>query len=416
MKYAFPQLKHPSRFLTYGVVKHALEKRGHEVIPDLDDDVDAVLYSACDVMDMRELRSLRKSTSRPIIVGGHYAYNFWSAIIYSDIVWLGEIYEFAELSNISEIANSEHAYVDGKNWNDIVPATTILWDEVPVVQQHKDSAYYWGGSGCKNKCRFCFTSWTHPHQQNSDGNIVRAQQIARKNKVYLMIVSNEYDTEQSMQTKDMMVRDYLKIHVQGGFVRLGIEFATEATRKRFGKNITDDDIYAMFQKAEAENVSLRLFHIGGYEGISEWDKYFDRMSSMLTKVPNHRLINFRFTNIQYQNYTPLYLERRNIDASRYITGADTKRWFDKLRLNTNSVLIGRPSPFQHVVYRMGLELSRTKEQAEFFLSLYARRLKIAPDVMYNALFDTGIMDTPYVRMMKNRVCVMDVEKKQITED
>ena len=120
---------------------------------------------------------------------------------------------------------------------------------------------------------------------------------------------------------------------------------------------------------------------------------------MLDRQPYHRLLNLGFNNLQYQNYTPLYRERRGIDPSRYITHRDTRRWYDELRQHAKSVLIGAPSTFQHVCCRMGVELSRTREQSEFWQSMMVDpNKKLTVEAAYTALMDTGVLDTPMLKV------------------
>jgi len=400
MKYAYPQLSHKSRFLTFGLVKNILQATGHEVVQDITDDVDAVLFSACDVMDMRKLRQVRQSTDRTVIVGGHYGMNFWSAIQYADIVWLGEIFDFAGMNNIADISNSASSYAGSEKWDDLVVSSRIDWDLVPVIQENKNRAYYWGGSGCQNNCKFCYTSWTHDHQVNTADRIQTAKAVARDNKVYLMVVANEYDYDPETQTKDMLLRTYLKTPVRAGWVRIGVEFPTEQTRKKMGKPFTRDELFAAFQKAAVEKVNLRLFHIGGYNPIEEWDQYISEVTEMSSRAGYESFLNLNFTNLQYQNYTPLYRERRSVDPAKYLTGDDVKRWYDQIRQYTPHVFIGRPSPFGHVAWRMGVELSRTQEQMKFWMPKYNRRNKFPPDEMLDWLSDTGVFDTPRVSLKR----------------
>jgi len=68
VKYAFPQLDSKTRFQTYNIVARTLLTNGHSVTPDIEDDSDAVLFSACDALDMVQLRQLMKKTDKPIIL------------------------------------------------------------------------------------------------------------------------------------------------------------------------------------------------------------------------------------------------------------------------------------------------------------------------------------------------------------
>ena len=279
MTYCFPQyFTQRTRFLAYTVVAKALTLAGHILTEDMEH-CDAVLFSMCDVMEYPALIKLRKAAKRPLIVGGSYAYHFRSAILYADGVWVGECYEMAECRTLDELLGHPCCYTGGPQ----LPRASdrIDWEKVPVCQTAPHKAYYWGGQGCKNKCRFCLTSWTHPHQVNSAERIASAKRVAEAHKLHLMICSNEYSDGNGGRTQDMMLRDYIRIPVSGGVVRLGVEFATEETRRRVGKPITDGDMEAAIAKMSREGVSLRLFHIGGYDRREDWETYIDKMCALL---------------------------------------------------------------------------------------------------------------------------------------
>ena len=394
----FPQyFESKSRFLSYTVVAKALMQAGHEVVP-TDDRCDAVLFSICDATEFRRLvRCRREHPGKTLIAGGAFAFNFWACSLYADGVWVGEVFDMADCRTVDELLASPHCYTGG----DGLPTASqrIDWARVPVAQISRKSCYYWGGNGCKNKCRFCFTSWTRPHDVNSPMRIRRAQQMCRKRGVHLMVSSNEYENDPGSSTFDMLLRDYIETPVKANVVRLGVEFAEEGTRVRIGKPMSDNDIFHAIQKAERENSSLRLFHIAGLEPIESWDAYIDRMGGMLDSAGYHRLLTLGFNNLQYQNYTPLYRERRSIDPSRYITKDTTREWFYRLQRHTKSVLLMPPSTFQHVCCRMGMELARTREQSEFWQSMAVDpNHKLTVDSAYSALMDTGVLDTPMLKV------------------
>ena len=393
MRYAFPALADDIRFQTWNVVRRALIAAGHVVTDAIEPDTDAVLYSACDVLDLKGLRALRKSTDKPIIVGGGFCFNYWAAKNYADIVWIGEVFDFAKLRSLTDVAASPHAYT-GNDEKPLRASQFIDWHQVPVTQIAPKKAYYFAGSGCKNNCRFCFTSWTHKHQNAPEALITAAIREAKKRGIHLMITSNEYDTDIETQTKDMLLVDYLKQPVSGRYVRLGVEFATEAVRSRCGKPITRDQIFAAVQKAGVDNVALKLFHITGYEPLAAWEQYIDDMACMLDRAKNKSLIHLEFNNLQYQNYTPLYTERRAINPDNYINIRTTRCWYDRLRMYSRHVLVGAPSPFQHVACRMGIELARTHDQSEFWFYMLAHKDKTTPLQSYDALFSSGVLDTP----------------------
>lgn len=392
MRFYFPQyFNSKSRFLTYQVVKKELERQGHEVV-NSEHGSDAVIVSMCDVLDYHDLVKIRKSTSIPLIVGGHFAYNYWSAIIYSDYVWIGEIFDFAKCKNLSEIMENPACY-DGKK-KSLSASHFIEWSKVPVCQITRNKAYYWGGVGCRNKCKFCFTSWTHPHQNNKRARIENAKRESKNRKVNLMVVSNEYDVGvEGGNTIDMLLKNYLQAPVKARVVRCGIEFATEETRRRLGKPITNNDIYKALQKMNHDEIMFRWFHITGYDNREDYEKYIDMLSDMLGRTSNKKLLHLMFNNIQYQNYTPLYEERRKINPENYTTSKDTRRWYDKLRQYSKHVLVGAPSPFQHVACRMGVELSWEKQQVDFWLKkLKNAKNKLTVEQAYNALYKTQVLD------------------------
>lgn len=303
----------------------------------------------------------------------------------------------AACRTVDELLSSTHCYTGGDELP--VASARIDWARVPVAQIDRKKCYYWGGNGCKNKCRFCFTSWTRPHDVNSPSRIRRAQQMCGKRGLHLMVTSNEYENDPGAKTFDMLLRDYVKTPVKANVVRCGVEFATEASRKRNGKPMSDNDIFHAVQKAERENVSLRLFHIAGWDALEDWERYIDMWCGMLDATGYHRLLNLGFNNLQYQNYTPLYRERRGIDPSRYITKDTTREWFYRLQRHTKSVLLTPPSTFQHVCCRMGVELSRTRDQSEFWQSMMVNpNKKLTVDSAHAALVDTGVLDTPMLRV------------------
>jgi len=397
VKLWYPQYaESQSRFLTYTIVAKALMAAGHEIEAN-PTGCDAALYSMCDVMEYPGLVKLRARTALPIIVGGAYALNWWSAILYSDVVWLGEVYDMADCRTLDELMASPHAYTRGGGLP--VVSTRVEWDTVPVCQIEPRKAYYWGGVGCKNKCRFCYTSWTHIHQVNSPANIEQAKRVAKRQKLHLMIASNEYEDGQGGTTQDMLLVDYIRRPVRAQLIRCGIEFATEQSRARMGKRISREDIWRAIQKMNADNCALRLFHISGYDPVEDWETYIDELGGMLERCPNHKILHLMYNNLQYQNYTPLYAERRRIDPARYIDHTVTARWYDRLRMHTQHVLVGAPSPYAHVACRMGVELSREREQVDWWLDKAKNpKAKLTTQQAHDALLSSGVLDTPHYRL------------------
>ena len=410
MVFCFPQyFTDRSRFLSYTVVAKALINSGH-TITESPSHCDAVLFSMCDVMEYPALVRMHKfAGSKPLVVGGSYAYHFRSAILHCEAVWVGECYEMAQCRTLDELLAHPSCYTGGRR---LPKASTYIdWAQVPVCQTAPRKAYYWGGQGCKNKCRFCVTSWTHPHQVNSPGRIAAAKRTAAAHKIHLMICANEYSDGTGGSTQDMMLRDYLKVPVSSGFIRIGVEFAREETRRYCGKPITDNELCAAIAKMSRERVSLRLFHISGYDSREDWEAYIHKLAAFLERYRPGRLLHLAFNNLQYQNYTPLYRERRRMDPDRYLTYQDTKRFYDILRSASPHVLVSAPSPFAHVAARMGTELSTTRDQVDYWRRLLrAAPAKLDRNTIYEALFSTGVMDTSELRMDFKTGQIMEVSE------
>lgn len=390
----YPQFfESKSRFLSYTVVAKAFQDAGHELTPDVDG-CDLVLFSICDAVEYRQLMAMRKRAgSKPLVVGGAFAFNFWTCKLWCDGVWIGEVYDMAECKTVDELLESKHCYTGGDELP--IASSRIEWDKVPIAQIEKRRCYYWGGVGCKNKCRFCYTSWTHAHQVNSKARIEHARKVCKARKIHLMVSSNEYDNSPGVPTFDMMVKDYVNTPVKCNMVRSGIEFATEETREYMGKPISRDELFKALQKSKEEKVRLRWFHIAGYNTIEEWDEYMRELADMLDYVRPTVLFHLEFNNLDYQNFTPLYRERKNIDISRYADAAQVKKWRNILARCCKSLMVGNPSCFQHVASRMGVSLARDREQAEFWANVMVDpRKKIGAEEAREALFDTGVLDTP----------------------
>lgn len=399
MKLFFPQyFESKARYQTYVVVKTALEKAGHEVVNELRG-CDAVLFSMCDVTEYRKLMELRRRTEGyPLIVGGAYAFNFWSAKLYSDAVWVGEVFDMADCRSVEDMFASQYCYTGGIE----LPRASqrVEWDDIPVVQTDKNGCYYWGGVGCKNKCRFCYTSWTHNHLKNKEENLRRAKELARKNGKFIMITSNEYDNDPTAMTFDMLLKDYIRIPVKAGkTIRMGVEFATEESRRKNGKPFSRNDLFKALQKSNAERTSLYLFHITGFDSLSDWETYIEEMYIMLKSIGTKRMLSLGFNNFQYQNYTPIYAERRNIDPDKYSTREDIARWREKLAMSGATIWAYPPMPFQHVCCRMGIELSTNKDQVDFWSNMIINaKKKMSVEQAYKYLFDSGVLDTPHLKM------------------
>lgn len=397
MKYAFPQFfAGNARFLTFSVVADALRKAGHEVTADCEN-CDIIAVSLCSVRDMPTLRRIireNKNRKVPVLVGGTHALCYWSVGLYADLVWLGDVYDMADCRDVQELAQSPYCYNrDPKK--QLFVSFRIDWDKVPVCQIGKTQAYYWGGVGCKNKCRFCHTSWTHRHLVNSEDRIEKARLLAEKKKLYLMVCSNEYDKNNKLDTRDMLLRDYIRTPVHANHLRLGIEFASEAVRAYMGKPITKDDIFRALQKIHNERVNIvKLFHITGYEPLEDWDKYIAEIGDMAGVIGIRKMIMLMFNNLNYQNYTPLYRERKKINWEYYSDIKKAREWNDAIALRSHGLFVRPATRFAGVACDFGISEATTIEQLRFWEKMGSQTSlkKYTPAEYQRALFDSGVME------------------------
>ena len=345
----------------------------------------------------KKMRKVKVAAIQPIITGGNYTYNYWSAILYSDAVWIGHIFEFAVLNSIEDIFESKYYYT-GNTGKDLHTSRYIDWSMVPVCKLSKKNAYYWGGVGYKNKCRFCMTTWTSQYNQNSDENIFNAKSFIESKRLRASIVNNLYNREFVSASQSMILEDYLKTIKMDRItrkIRLGVEFANEETRKKQNKPITNRQIGQAFYKAGRDNDNLKFYFISGYEPIQEWKDFFYEIGSIV-EVSGHRThIDYKFTSLTYEPYTPLYDEVKDINPDYYFV-SDT---YDELRnilwetsLNRPRVYIGQS--FNNVACDMGIQLSSTKEQLDFWLRARSKVYKSSRKSFYDALFDSGVLNLP----------------------
>lgn len=249
---------------TFGLLRTIITHHGHELV-DTPADADMVLVSLCDVTCLYELEKIRRQHPKAkIVVGGHFGYYFKACAIFADYVCVGQGFDFFACQTEEEIRALPCVYYPGKDTKatPIVANQHIDWPLCPVIQTSTKAFFYMAGVGCKNKCRFCFTSWTHKHETNE---VWRIQKAARAigTRGILTLVSNEYGSDfrtGKIRVRDAMLRDFIKETEKNvRLVRMGLEFATEANRKKYGKPFTDEELfYAIEHAGRLDEADTRL--------------------------------------------------------------------------------------------------------------------------------------------------------------
>jgi hypothetical protein len=385
---------------TMRVLQQVAEYYGHSFIPDIAG-ADAALYSICDVTEAPDLKRAHitaQKAGKVLIAGGQFCYMYKSAVQLADMVNVGHAFDLFKCKTLADIERLPCVYVAGKT-GPVRPSTFIDWRAVRAANTSPKTLYYWGGTGCRFKCRFCYISNTNPHTINPYvGQLIKRveQQHTDKN---IMIVSNEYDSStKKTKAKDMLIREYLKMPQQTKLIRMGLEFATEAARKKNGKAVTQEMVLQAISKAARDKNNLRFFVITGYEPVSAWYDFFNMLPGMPYKQP---VIQFMFNNLEYQLFTPMHAERYDMDPAQYMTQASIKDLFYEVVLPKHkNVRLYPPSNFAHVACRMGVSWATNAEQMGTWLQLWRDVKKTRLEHMdFNRyktlLWETGVIDTEY---------------------
>jgi len=290
---------------------------GHEI--STPEDADILCLSVCDITEVEWVKKIREKFPRKIIAtGGHACVYYRIFKLYSDFVNIGHGFDFFSCQTIEEIRTLPCVVSDFSS-PPYKASEKVEWRVFPIANVTKRQKYYIGAFGCKNKCQFCLTSWTHKHQINP-----YARQATQKYKNITLVSNDSHNTDNRM-TQSIMVRDFIspqKTLKKYAVYRLGIEFATEHDRKKYGKPFTDDDFVTIFLKAQQYGVRLKLFCISGINTIDEWHHLFANIPYIYTKGK----YEIKFTNLTFEMFTPLKKGRFEIDPAHYFDSTQVKQF------------------------------------------------------------------------------------------
>lgn len=375
---------------TEAVLKKLIADNNHKLVDPIDADI--ILVSICDITEIKLLKQTReKYPKKIIVVGGAISFFYKTLILFSDIVNVGQGFEFFECQSLEEIKALKCTYTG--NETHITPSVKIEWKKSPIVQVAKKLFYYWGGVGCKNKCSFCLVSWCNKHESNYPLIFNSAKKAIGKNS--LKIISNE--EEGSIETKeaikDLMLTTYLnsKKTPNCRIIRIGLEFATEKNRKENGKYFTDQELFQVMHRAKVENKMLQFFCIGGLDTREEWIDLFQRIPEQYELNPK---IVFKFTNLEYQMHTPLYKKRFELKKENYL---DNDFNLKLMKLNRYRLGRMRTLPIKypaHAFWRMGTSTSIARDQFDLFWEL--RNCKDL-EILYQAYMKSGVIQNDYTK-------------------
>jgi len=342
------------------LLSHELQSEGHQLL--LDDD-SIILVSICDVVEVFQLEKIRnKYPNNKIIVGGHFAkIGIKLLILFADAVCVGHSFNLFKAKSWQEILSLPNIY-NGDDRN-IYIDHYIDWSSCPAIQTDSNRFYLWGGVGCKNKCKFCLTSWTEKHQDRPNlENVVAKSKAKIGRKGSVKVISNAYSTSLGDDlVQDMLLRDVLKIRYNGKrkMIRCGIEFATEETRKKNSKPIKDVEIRAAIEKAKELNLDLHFFFIGGQDPCEDWERFLDIVPPDDAFKPR---IFFKWTNLEYQQKTPLWSQVKDIRPDYYLDRSFTDWFFQKACHKNKRVRVLPVKYPAHAIWRTCMSAVRDMDE------------------------------------------------------
>lgn len=346
---------------TEKLLLHILKRKGHAHALDSDS---IIIASLCDVTDIPKLAKLRaRYPDNKILAGGHFAkIGVVAMSLFADAVCVGHAYDMFNCTSWGELCELPCVFT-GDRGKQIDVSYNIDWRLAPVVQTDSKRFYVWGGIGCKNKCSFCLTSWTEPHIDRPGVKTVAARakkQIGHKGSV--KIISNAYSPSLGDDlVQDMLLKDLLRVrsNTKRKMIRCGLEFATTASRKRNAKPITDEQLRRAIAHAGDLNLDLHLFCIGGYDRIEDWDCVLDAIPESDAMSPR---VFFKWTNLEYQQKTPLWRHVKEIDFDRYLDASFTARFFRKAAHKNKRVRVMPVKYPAHAIWRICMSNVQDMEQ------------------------------------------------------
>lgn len=257
---------------TNELLRHIAIKNGHK---QESKDFDILVVSLTSHYEIEELKRARKQhPDKKIIVGGHCSNAPASLLHWADYVNLGQGFEFFRDVNENNIETLP--YIVSKEKKDGIFSQYIDWDKCPVVQIGKNSYSYLESVGCKNKCKFCLTSWLNKHQVNPKQATIKTLGKMYQKKQLYMIGNNYESISCNLNVSDVTIKGYNERYSNYEnikLLRVGLESVSEQTRKALGKNISDEDVKEFFQRTKQEKKRCNVFLIAGLDPQETWENF-----------------------------------------------------------------------------------------------------------------------------------------------
>lgn len=265
------------------------------------DKEDIELVSICDPDEF--YLALRPQTTKWRVIGGSESFYEQMYINFADAVCVGEGFQFfkdyKKHKNILKVF--EQPYMFTREKNEVVASDIVDWNLCPLIRVGPKKIMTLGSRGCKNKCKFCFTSWTTKNQIRPPLNFYK------KGYTFNYISNDHIGSEKVKATvKSMTVKQYLNLTYteakSARVYRFGIEGFREDTRKWLGKPIDDLAIKNALHIAKKMNHQIVLFFIFGIEEKEDIERFVEYIGYDLSMQPR---IMMKGTYFAPDLHTPL---------------------------------------------------------------------------------------------------------------
>jgi len=281
------------------------------------EEADVLLVSVPFIGTISRLRSIRKRfPNKYIVAGGMTTFYPGPLLAWADAVVVGEGYKFFQAvmngADPREMEDQPYIYTKTKDPQEVVPETEILWEMNPLVDWTNLSGshnwQYMVSRGCKKRCKFC-----------GPGNYTTYEEVpypylkaVRKQvgDTYFSPVANDTTVEVlrmgfklcNASTTVMEYVKYTEAFKGIGMIRLGVEGFDEESRRAFGKPISDEDLFSVFELSKKYKQGLVLFFIWrGEQDLDPMMKFFDR-------IPKHKeqgpVVKVKLTPLELHPGTP----------------------------------------------------------------------------------------------------------------
>jgi hypothetical protein len=364
MKISFLEQPNKHHKYTYCLLYELMRLNNIPVVPP--EEAELFLISLDDVDDFTHVKQARRiAGKRPLIAGGIECFVGNYLLGWCDALVVGEGFEFFEALGKAKSIEELYSlpYVWTKEKTRVIPSTRIDIEKLPVARLTKKSYSYLAGRGCQGKCAFCTAGFVYPRWSNDPLNLEKAARQAESGGGKITFVTNDSsELLISGMTQSIRVDRYLQApnKYKAAMLHLGIEGFSEERRKWFGKYISDETLYRLWDVLAINRQNAEIFFILNFpETYVEMMNFAESVPFTMDKTPRFMI---KLTQFNPCPQTPLwtydmnqfeYLSKIQIKQFRYALAARNSRFkMFPIRGNARSLwrgLIRRATPEEAVL-------------------------------------------------------------------